>query len=179
MSNDIVTTDKQLDVATKAILAIDKAEDRSENLTPVAIVEHSVADFLGKAMDAAVRSEKLATALEDSLIADLPEMSTTEKITLYNIERSAANDNKFKLLSPSIGLLTARQQAIIQAASKEAQQAAVQVNVNSAGNPRDEAVSSSASPEVISGLNTLFQLMANRAKTTSDEVTIKTDSSEN
>lgn len=159
-----VQNDKQLDLATRAITAIEKSEDRKDSVTPVDIVELSVAKFLQSAMDTAVESKRLKNALEDSLIEDLPKMNVSEKITLFNIERSSSNDRDFKLISPSIGMVTARQQAMIQAASKaEAQQAAVQVNVQAGGNARDAATAASVSPEVGSGLNTIFQLLASRS----------------
>lgn len=159
-----VQNDKQLDLATRAITAIEKSEDRKDSVTPVDIVELSVAKFLQSAMDTAVESKRLKNALEDSLIEDLPKMNVSEKITLFNIERSSSNDRDFKLISPSIGMVTARQQAMIQAASKaEAQQAAVQVNVQAGGNARDAATAASVSPEVSSGLNTIFQLLASRS----------------
>lgn len=159
-----VQNDKQLDLATRAITAIEKSEDRKDSVTPVDIVELSVAKFLQSAMDTAVESKRLKNALEDSLIDDLPKMNVSEKITLFNIERSSSNDRDFKLISPSIGMVTARQQAMIQAASKaEAQQAAVQVNVQAGGNARDATTAASVSPEVSSGLNTIFQLLASRS----------------
>lgn len=163
---NLIRDEKSLELASRAITSIEKAEVRKEELTPVDIVENSVANFLGKVIDATVESNKLSAALEQSLIDDLDEMSTAEKITLFNIERSSSNDKWFKILSPSIGLITARQQAIIQGQAKEAAQAAaVQVNVNSSlGNSRDAAVASATSPEVNSGLNTIFQLINARSE---------------
>lgn len=181
-----VQNDKQLDLATRAISAIEKSEDRKDSVTPVDIVELSVAKFLQSAMDTAVESKRLKNALEDSLIEDLPKMNVSEKITLFNIERSSSNDRDFKLISPSIGMVTARQQAMIQAASKaEAQQAAVQVNVQAGGNARDAATAASVSPEVSSGLNTIFQLLASRsaqlqaAKAEAVDVDVEASSEEN
>lgn len=181
-----VQNDKQLDLATRAITAIEKSEDRKDSVTPVDIVELSVAKFLQSAMDTAVESKRLKNALEDSLIDDLPKMNVSEKITLFNIERSSSNDRDFKLISPSIGMVTARQQAMIQAASKaEAQQAAVQVNVQAGGNARDATTAASVSPEVSSGLNTIFQLLASRsaqlqaAKAETVDAEAKTSSEEN
>lgn len=181
-----VQNDKQLDLATRAITAIEKSEDRKDSVTPVDIVELSVAKFLQSAMDTAVESKRIKNALEDSLIEDLPKMNVSEKITLFNIERSSSNDRDFKLISPSIGMVTARQQAMIQAASKaEAQQAAVQVNVQAGGNARDAATAASVSPEVSSGLNTIFQLLASRsaqlqaAKAEAVDAEVTTSSEEN
>lgn len=181
-----VQNDKQLDLATRAISAIEKSEDRKDSVTPVDIVELSVAKFLQSAMDTAVESKRLKNALEDSLIEDLPKMNVSEKITLFNIERSSSNDRDFKLISPSIGMVTARQQAMIQAASKaEAQQAAVQVNVQAGGNARDAATAANVSPEVSSGLNTIFQLLASRsaqlqaAKAEAVDAEVETSSEEN
>lgn len=181
-----VQNDKQLDLATRAITAIEKSEDRKDSVTPVDIVELSVAKFLQSAMDTAVESKRLKNALEDSLIDDLPKMNVSEKITLFNIERSSSNDRDFKLISPSIGMVTARQQAMIQAASKaEAQQAAVQVNVQAGGNARDATTAASVSPEVSSGLNTIFQLLASRsaqlqaAKAEAVDAEVATPSEEN
>lgn len=182
----VVQNDKQLDFATRAITAIEKSEDRKDSVTPVDIVELSVAKFLQSAMDTAVESKRLKNALEDSLIDDLPKMNVSEKITLFNIERSSSNDRDFKLISPSIGMVTARQQAMIQAASKaEAQQAAVQVNVQAGGNARDATTAASVSPEVSSGLNTIFQLLASRsaqlqaAKAEAVDAEVATPSEEN
>lgn len=164
--NPIVQDDKDLDLASKALIAVEKSELRAEEVTPVDTVERSVADFLGKAISATIESSKLSSALEDSLIADLESMTTTEKITLFNIDRSSVNDRWMKILQPTIGLITARQQAVIQAAGKEAaQQAAVQVNVGTGvGNTRDAAIANTTPPEVTSGLNTLFQLIAAKSQ---------------
>lgn len=163
MEKNLVTNEKSLDLAASAIVAIDAAEVRKAEVTPVDIVEGSVANFLGKLIDVTVESRKLSQSLEQSLEQDLDEMTVTEKITLFNIDRSSTNDRWFKILSPTIGLLTARQQALIQAASKENQQAAaVQVNVGATGTSRDATVASSTSPEVVSGLNAIFQLAAAR-----------------
>lgn len=166
MSNEvenIISEENQLDLATKALKAVEKSEDRKDEITPVDIVESSVADFLGKAIDVTLYSSKLSQALENDLVSDIPNMSTSEKITLFNIDRSSANDRLFKLLSPTIGLISARQQAMIQAAGKEAaQQAAVQVNVNAAGGV-DANVAANTPQEVKAGLNAIFQLINSRA----------------
>ena len=166
MSNEaenIVSEENQLDLATKALKAVEKSEDRKDEITPVDIVESSVADFLGKAIDVTLYSSKLSQALENDLVSDIPNMSTAEKITLFNIDRSSANDRLFKLLSPTIGLISARQQAMIQAAGKEAaQQAAVQVNVQTAGGI-DANVAANTPQEVKAGLNAIFQLINSRA----------------
>ena len=160
----VIQSDKDLELSARAAMSMEAGEDRKATVTPVDIVENSVATFLGKAIEATLYSNKLSQALEDSLTEDLPNMSTNEKITLYNIEKSSSNDRLFKMLSPTIGLITARQQALIQATAKEAQNAAVQINVqNGAGNARDAAVASSADPAAIAGLNTIFQLIAAKA----------------
>lgn len=162
MSDTIVENDKQLDLATQALATIDKTENK-ENESPIGMVEKTVADFLNKAIEATLSSNRLATALEDSLINDLPEMKPNEKIALINIERSSMNDRIFKLLSPSFGLLTAKQQAEIQAKAKqESQNAAVQVNIGQ-GNTQDSIVASKTPAEVETGLYTLFQLIASKA----------------
>ena len=179
----IVTDDKSLELAAIAVTSMEVAEERKVERTAVNIVEDSVADFLERAIRATLESNKLSQALEDSLAADLSEMSVTEKITLFNIDRSSTNDKWFKILSPSIGLLTARQQALIQAASKEQQAAAVQVNVGAVGggNPIDAKIAASAPPEAISGIASIFQLAESRkaelarAKAAAAEVEVKDD----
>lgn len=162
----LVSDDTQLSLATQALKAVETSEDRKDTKTPVDIVEGSVADFLGKAIDATLYSTKLSQALEDDLISDLPSMSTSEKITLFNIDRSSANDRLFKMLSPTIGLISARQQAMIQAAGKAeaAQQAAaVQVNIGAASGGLDANVAANTPQEVKAGLNAIFQLIASRS----------------
>lgn len=164
---DIVKTDKQLDLAARALANIENTEEtKQEESSPIRMVENSIANFLEQAIKVTIDSTKLSQALENSLIDSLPEMKTDEKIALFNIERSSNNDRLFKLLSPTINMITAKQQAEIQAqAKKEAQQAAVQVNVNgSAGNSLDSLVASKTSAEVETGLNALFQLLASKAK---------------
>lgn len=163
MSNELVKDDTQLDLATKAVAIITDAEDKPVK-TPVDQVEQSVATFLEKAFAATEESHTLAKALEESFVDDIKNgtMSTTEKITLFNIERSSSNDRLFKLISPTSGLITERLRAEIQAAAQKSnQQAAVQVNVGSTN--FDSQVASSVPPEVGIGLNALFQAMAARA----------------
>jgi len=161
--SELIQDESQMNLAIQALKAVEKSEDRKDTKTPVDIVENSVADFLGKAIDATLYSSRLSQALEDDLISDLPSMSTQEKITLFNIDRSSSNDRLFKMLSPTIGLISSRQQAMIQAAGKEAaQQAAVQVNVQTAGGV-DASVAASAPQEVKAGLNAIFQLIASRS----------------
>lgn len=168
MDETIINNDTQLDIATQALATIDKTESK-ENESPIGMVEKSVADFLNKAIEATMASNRLAVALEDSLIEDLPEMKPNEKIALMNIERSSMNDRLFKLLSPSFGLLTAKQQAEIQAKAKqESQNAAVQVNIGQ-GNSQDSIVASKTPADVENGLNTLFQLIAARMQQTKTE----------
>lgn len=164
MSNalDLIQNDKQLDQATRAVAAIEKTETQ-EKPTPMEIVERNVSDFLGKSFAVAIRSTRLSDALEESFVDDIKSgtMKTDEKITLYNIERSSSNDRLFKLISPSIGLITERQRAEIQERSKREQQAAaaVQVNVQTGANSIDAQVASSTPANVEAGLNTIYQLM--------------------
>lgn len=160
--NPPVKSAEELTLATNAIKTIETSEEKLNTTDPVSIVESTVADFLQKAIDATLCSNQLSRSIEQSLIADLPSMSTNEKLTLYNIERSSSNDTLGKLLQPTIGLITARQQSIIQAAAKEsASAAAMQVNIG-VGNNQDSLVASATSPEVVTGLNTIFQLIASR-----------------
>lgn len=157
---NIVASENQLNLATQALAEIEKTEANKKTITPMDMVEHSVADFLEKAISATVASNRLSQALEDNLIESLPTMKTEEKITLFNIERTSSNDRLFKLLSPTFGVITSRQQAEIQAQSKrDSQQSAVQVNIG-AGNSVDAAIASKTSAEVETGLNTLFQLIS-------------------
>lgn len=163
---NIVKTNEQLDLAARALANIETTEESKQGeSSPIRIVENSIANFLEQAIKVTIDSTKLSQALENSLIDSLPEMKTDEKIALFNIERSSNNDRLFKLISPTINMITAKQQAEIQAqAKKDAQQAAVQVNVNGGGNSLDSLVASKTSAEVETGLNALFQLLASKAK---------------
>lgn len=161
LKNNIINTEDQLDLATRALAQIDNNEEKEES-SPIRMVENSIANFLEQAIKVTIDSTKLSRALEDDLIKSLSDMKTDEKIALFNIERSSNNDRLFKLLSPTINMITAKQQAEIQAqAKKDAQQAAVQVNVG-AGSTLDSTIASKTPAEVEIGLNTLFQLLAAR-----------------
>ncbi len=162
---ELVTSDAQMDQAVRAVAVIENKETQAPS-TPMEIVEQNVSDFLEKAIAVTVASSKLSQALEKSFIDDLEAgtMKTDEKIALFNIERSSSNDRLFKLLSPTFGVITAKQQAEIQAQSKKAAaaQTAVQVNVQ-AGNSADALVASKTPANVEAGLNALFQMAAARA----------------
>lgn len=160
---NLVNTENQLDLATRALAQIDNTKEKEEK-SPIRMVENSIANFLDQAIKVTIDSTKLSRALEEDLIDSLPDMKTDEKIALFNIERSSNNDRLFKLLSPTINMITAKQQAEIQAqAKKDAQQAAVQVNVGT-GSSLDADVASKAPAEVEIGLNALFQLLATKNK---------------
>lgn len=168
MSNeaDLIQTDAQMDQAVRAVAVIESKEAQTPS-TPMEVVEQNVSDFLEKAIAVTVASSRLSQALEESFIDDLKAgtMKTDEKIALFNIERSSSNDRLFKLLSPTFGVITAKQQAEIQAQSKKeaiAAQTAVQVNVQ-AGNSADALVASKTPANVEAGLNALFQMAAARA----------------
>lgn len=164
--SEVINNDKQLDLAADAVVAMEVAETRKESTDIISVVENTVADFLGKAIDATLASNRLVEELEQSLIDDVKEgkLDAKAKVTVLNIERSSRNDAITKLLNPSIGFLSARQQALIQSAAKQDQQAAVQVNVGM-GNSRDATIAASAPPEAVSGLDTIFQLIASRKQT--------------
>lgn len=163
---ELVQNDQQLDQAVRAVATIEKTES-APKLTPMEVVEQNVSDFLEKAIAVTIGSTRLSQALENSFIDDLKNgtMKTDEKITLFNIERSSSNDRLFKLLSPTFGVITAKQQAEIQAQSKreQAQAAAVQVNVQAGGNSLDAQVASTTPASVEAGLNAMFQMMQSAA----------------
>ena len=179
MSEQLVQTDKQMDLATRAVAAIEAAEQRP--VVPIMDkVKEAVADFLGHATAAATESNRLSRALEDSFIQDIQAgtMSVNERITLLNIERSAANDRMFKIISPTFGVVTEEQRAEIQARANQEKQAAVQVNVNAGGSPQDAALASAISPEIGAGLNALFQVMSRRAVEKAEAVDVDAEKSE-
>lgn len=163
MSDSLVKNEEQLGLALQALSTIEKTEQLPEK-TPMDQVEHSIASFLEKAIDATVASNSLARALEDSFVDDIQSgnMTTTEKITLYNIQKQADNDRMFKLISPTFGVIVERQRAEIQAANQKNQQASVQVNVGT--NSMDAQIASQVPAEVSLGLESLFQLMNARAQ---------------
>ncbi len=162
MTNGLIQNEKQLDLATSALATIEKTESTVTS-SAIDTVRESVANFLVAATEAAKESNRLSKVLEESFIEDIEngKMTMTEKITLLNIERSAANDRTTKIISPTFGMITEEFRAKIQAdARKEQSSTAVQVNVG--GNSLDAQVAATVSPDVGSGLNTLFQLMSSR-----------------
>lgn len=152
-----IKDDKELELATQALVTIENAEALPVP-TPLEEVESSLSDFVKQAFGVALSSTALQSALEKDFIENLSEMKTDEKIALFNIERTTANDRLFKLLSPTFGLMTSKQHAEIQAANKREAAAAVQVNVGTGPSPKDAKVANETDPAVISGLNSLFQL---------------------
>lgn len=172
MNNDsvLVQNNEQCDLATRALGIIEETEQAPVK-TPVEQLEASVADFVKNAMAVTNEGAKLTRALEDSFVNDIESnnLSAKERITIYNIERSASNDRLFKIISPLIGMINERQRAEIDAKNRkdQAAQANVQVNVGNGGggNPMDSQVASQVPPSVTIGLNNLFQLMAARAAT--------------
>lgn len=167
MSEEIIKNDNQLALAERAVVAIENGSERKE-VTPIDEVVRSLADFTRDAFATTMESTKLTRALENSLIQDLESgsMKINEKISLYNVERSASNDRLFKLLNPTFQAINEKQRAEIESARRteqlQAQAAAsgpnVQVNVG--GTALDAKVASEVPAEVSLGLLALNNLLA-------------------
>lgn len=175
-NKSLIDTENKLELATRALANIELAEEK-EVVSPIRRVESSIANFLEKAIGVTIESNRFSKAIEDSLIAGLPEMKNDEKIALYNIERTSSNDRLYKLLAPTINMIAAKQQAEIQAqAKRDAQQSAVQVNIG-AGNGLDSNIASKVSADVSIGLNALFQLAEAKKRQLAEEAAAEKNSS--
>lgn len=162
--SDIIQNDTQLDMATNALATMEKKEVEPRK-TPMDQLEEDVMTFVKDAFAVTMGSTFVKRALEEKLVERVKtdQMKNDELITLYNIEHTSDNDRIFKLLSPSIGVITNRQNAEIQAAAKkeqlQSQANGTNVNIAIGSNGRDALLASETPPEVTSGLNTLHNLL--------------------
>ncbi len=164
--NNLVKDDKSLALAETAVASMEKGSEVAE-VTPIDEVVKSLADFTKDAFAVTMESTRLTRALEESLIDDLKtdKLSSAEKISLYNVERSASNDRLFKLLTPTFQAINEKQRAEIESARRAEQLQSqnsggtnLQVNVN-AGSGVDAKVAEMATPEVKTGLLAMSNLL--------------------
>lgn len=161
MSDNLIQNDTQLDLATQALATMEKQEQKSE--TSMERLENTLIDFTKASMALTIKSNHLTDVLEEDFEKGVKDgsLSTVDKITIYNIKKSADNDRTFKIMSTSFGVISNKQQAEIQAAARKDEQATnqTQININT-GNAKDAEVASSVSAAVINGSNAWSGLLS-------------------
>lgn len=161
MSENLINDENQLNLATRALATMEKQEQKSE--TSMERLENTLIDFTKESMALTIKSNHLTDVLENDFAKGVEDgsLSNTEKITIYNIKKSADNDRLFKIMSTSFGVISNKQQAEIQAAARRDEQVASQTQINiHTGNTKDAEIASSVSAAVVNGSNAFSGLLA-------------------
>lgn len=129
--------------------------------SPVLKIESGLSNFLQRSFDIAIKEQEFQDAIEEEIKKRLPTFKNQEIIALATSNKTNQNDLFSKIISPTLSLLTARQQAEMAKAKQENQTTVSQTNI--------QEINTMAPQEVLVGLKSLFD-MANVLKKADDVV---------
>jgi hypothetical protein len=137
-------------------------------LTPVSLIEKSLSSFLDNAFRMAINDDLVRRELLQELVNRKKDLKSTELIAALTSFHTNQNDMISKLISPSMQLLTAAQQNEMSARQKIENPQYQQTNIRE--------INAQASPDVLSGLSALFNLVTTMKPAQKEELPEKEDS---
>jgi len=137
--------DDELIVTEEQIHAI------AEKSTPVKLIESTLASFLNNTFQMAIDEDDYQKDLKNEVRKRLPDFKNTELIALTTSAATNKNDLISKLVAPTMQLLTAAQQNELAQKQRELSPQYMQTNIRE--------VNTTASTDVLVGLNTLMNLL--------------------
>jgi ABC-type uncharacterized transport system YnjBCD ATPase subunit len=124
----------------------------AKELTPVAKIENGLSDFLSHTFQMVQEEDEFKKQIQAELIQRLPTLKNTELISLGISQSTNQNDMLSKIVSPTMQLLTAAQQAEMAKQQKEAQNVSLsQTNIRE--------LNTQAPTEVLTGMRALMELL--------------------
>src|SRR5574344_1763611 len=81
----------------------------SQEVTPVTVMENSLSAFMGDVFDQVRKEEDYQQKIKSQIIKNLPTMKNQELIALMTSASTNKNDLISKVISPTMGLMTAAQ----------------------------------------------------------------------
>jgi hypothetical protein len=136
------------------VAPIDPAEIAvaAKELTPVAKIENGLSDFLSHTFQMVQEEDAFKKKIQAELIQRLPTLKNTELISLGISQSTNQNDMLSKIVSPTMQLLTAAQQAEMAKQQKEAQSVSLsQTNIRE--------LNTQAPTEVLTGMRAFMELL--------------------
>jgi hypothetical protein len=157
---------KELETLNQIAQTPSENAEQAKINSPVKYVELTLSKFVSDAFELTRRDFELGDAIHQSLIQDLQmgALTPNQKIALLGTHSVNLNDRISKLVSPTLQLMTARQQAEIAAASQIAQSKQAQNNVTNI-----TALNQSAPKDVIQGMTLLNNLLSTIVKEKNEE----------
>lgn len=139
-------------------------EEQNQTPTSVSVVEKSLSEFVQDSFNVTRRDYEFNQKIQEAVAERLAnnEFSNAELIALLTNNKVNDSDRLSKLLAPTFQMLTAKQNAEIQAASQE-RQAAVQAGavLPSASNSSSmKDLNNAASAEILQGMAQLQNLLS-------------------
>jgi hypothetical protein len=157
---------KELEVLNQMSQVTTQEVDNAKIDSPVKFVEKSLSQFVADAFEVTRRDFELSDAIQQSLIQDLATgaLTANQKIALLGTHSVNLNDRISKMVSPTLQLMTARQQAEIAAASQIATQKQAQNSITNITNLNQDAPK-----DVIQGMTLLNNLLTTIMKEKKEE----------
>ena len=122
--------------------------------TPVSKIERGLSDFISDTFQMIHEEDQYKKSIQIEIMKRLPNLTNSEIIALITSQSSNQNDLISKVISPTMALLTAAQQAEMAKNQKEAQASTLNVAQT---NIRE--INQIAPQEAIVGLKALFDLV--------------------
>ena len=113
-----------LSTMDKTLTTIPEDVKEAEISSPIKSVENSLSQFVKDSFDVTRKDFEFNEAIQAEIMARLPEMKNTELIALLTNNKVNDNDRVSKILAPTFQLMTAKQNAEIQAAADAANKVA-------------------------------------------------------
>lgn len=148
--------EKELEVLKTCSKTLENSNIKSVKDEPIAAVEDSLSVFVRDAFEATRSDFDFDTALQNEILSRLPSMNNSELLALFSTHNVNLNDKMSKVLAPTFGVITSRQQAEI-ATSKMATASGQDGKINVTQNIQN--VNKEVDPEVLQGLTQLGNLL--------------------
>lgn len=150
------------DLSHKELSSVENSRIKS----PITSVEESLAQFVRDTFEVTKKDFEFNQSLQEELCRRLPEMSNSELITLHSNSNVNNNDKVSKIINPTFGMITTKQQAEITAAKQQEREANVVVNT---GMQTMAALNNDASKDVLQGMYALTNILQSIVKENKNE----------
>jgi hypothetical protein len=145
-----------LSTMDKTLTTIPEDVKEAEISSPIKSVENSLSQFVKDSFDVTRKDFEFNEAIQAEIMARLPEMKNTELIALLTNNKVNDNDRVSKILAPTFQLMTAKQNAEIQAAADAAKNGTTE-DANKSLNMR--SINESTPKDVLQGMSQLRNLL--------------------
>lgn len=143
---------------------------KAEISSPIKSVENSLSQFVKDSFDVTRKDFEFNEQIQKEILTRLPQLKNTELIALLTNNKVNDNDKLSKLLAPTFQLMTAKQNAEIQAAADAMKNNPAQ-NAGTSTNMR--SVNESTSKDVLQGMSQLkniLEVFMNKEKVSVDNI---------